>query len=184
MHPHARCTLKFLWRGDIRRTGSCHRQNTCRFGKADSSTAVIRSPASSQTLTVVTCCFVRQGKHIIVLWYSIIMHLRRQPVLPKNSRLWLYLYPKEFVAWEEADVRPLYLLMQIGHHIARLRDKGILSDGESVLMAQEVKTLTQIFGTMEAVRDTPTIPFVYYQFCNWMALLYCLTGPCHAAPDC
>jgi predicted membrane chloride channel (bestrophin family) len=125
---------------------------------------------------------VSQGKHIIVLWYSIIMHLRRQPVLPKNSRLWLYLYPKEFVAWEEADVRPLYLILQIGHHIARLRDKGILSDGESIMMAQEVKTLTRIFGTMEAVRDTPTIPFVYYQFCNWMALLYCLTGRlCYAA---
>lgn len=104
------------------------------------------------------------------------MHLRRQPVLPKNSRLWLYLYPKEFTAWEEADVRPMYLLMQIANHVARLRDKGIISDGESVLMAQEVKSLTQIFGTMEAVRDLPTIPFVYYQFCNWMALLYCLTG--------
>ena len=105
------------------------------------------------------------------------MHLRRQPVLPKYSRISLYLYPHEQTAWEEADVRPLYVLMQIGNDIARLRDKGMLSDGESIMMAQEVKILTQIFGTMEDVRDTPTIPFVYYQFCNWIALIYCLTVP-------
>ena len=78
------------------------------------------------------------------MWYSIIMHLRRQPELPKYSRLYLYLYPKEQVAWEEADVRPLYVMQQMGNHIARLRDKGILSDGESVMMAQEVKILTQV----------------------------------------
>jgi len=105
------------------------------------------------------------------------MHLRRQPVLPKHSRLVLYLYPHEYTAWEEADVRPIYNLMQLGHHVARLRDKGIFSDGESIMMAQEVKVLTQTFGTMESVRDTPTLPFVYYQFCNWMALAYCLTVP-------
>lgn len=117
------------------------------------------------------------GKHIVVMWYSIIMHLRRQPELPKYSRLYLYLYPKEQVAWEEADVRPLYVMQQMGNHIARLRDKGILSDGESVMMAQEVKILTQIFGSMETIRDTPTLPFVFFQFCNWMALIYSLSVP-------
>jgi len=117
------------------------------------------------------------GKHMVVLWYGIIMHLRRQPVLPKYSRLFLYLYPHEQVAWEEADVRPLYNIMQIGNFVARLRDKGILSDGESIMIAQEIKILTQIFGTMESIRDTPTVPFVYFQFCNWMALTYCLTVP-------
>ena len=72
------------------------------------------------------------------MWYSIIMHLRRQPVLPKHSRLVLYLTAAEYAAWEEADVRPLYVLMLIGSSIARLRDQGIISDGESIMMAQEV----------------------------------------------
>ena len=119
----------------------------------------------------------QQGKHLVVMWYSIIMHLRRQPVLPKHSRLVLYLTAAEYAAWEEADVRPLYVLMLIGSSIARLRDQGIISDGESIMMAQEVKILTQVFGTMEEVRDMPTIPFVYYQFCNWIALAFCLTVP-------
>ena len=60
-----------------------------------------------------------QGKHIVVMWYGIIMHLRRQPVKPKHSRLPLYLYPHEEAAWEEADVRPLYNIMQIGNFVAR-----------------------------------------------------------------
>lgn len=143
-------------------------------------TRALACPARRARLSlagVLTRLDCTQSKHIVVMWYSIIMHLRRQPVLPKHSRITLYLYPDEQDAWEAADVRPLYNLMQIGHHIARLRDKGILSDGESVMMAQEVKILTQIFGTMEAVRDTPTLPFVYFQFCNWMALAYCLTVP-------
>ena len=62
-----------------------------------------------------------QGKHIVVMWYGIIMHLRRQPIKPKHSRLPLYLYPHEEAAWGEADVRPLYNIMQIGNLVARSR---------------------------------------------------------------
>ena len=35
----------------------------------------------------------------------------------------------------------------------------------------------QIFGSMETIRDTPTLPFVFFQFCNWMALIYSLSVP-------
>eukprot|EP00960_Hanusia_phi_P063536 765504-Hanusia_phi.AAC.11 len=37
--------------------------------------------------------------------------------------------------------------------------------------------MTNIFGEMEKLKDTPTIPFAYYQFCNWTTLAYSLTVP-------
>jgi len=95
----------------------------------------------------------------------------------KRLTLVRYLYPWELSKWNEATVRPLACLVMINNDISKLRNKGIYSDQVACMMSKEVKRMTQIFGEMEKLKDSPTIPFAYYQFCNWTTLAYSLTVP-------
>mmetsp|Transcript_34275 Transcript_34275/g.107382 ORF Transcript_34275/g.107382 Transcript_34275/m.107382 type:complete len:446 (+) Transcript_34275:107-1444(+) len=121
--------------------------------------------------------YTNLSKHLVVMFYSLTLHLRKQNVLPPKSRLPLYLYPWELSKWNEATVRPLACLVMINNDISKLRNKGIYSDQVACMMSKEVKRMTQIFGEMEKLKDSPTIPFAYYQFCNWTTLAYSLTVP-------
>lgn len=120
-------------------------------------------------------------KHLCVLYYSLIMHLRRQPLLPKDSLLYLYLHPKDLEVWLASDIRPLTCLTWLGTDIAKLCDRGIYPAPAAVMMSAEISRMVNLVGRMERVRDVPTIPFAYFQFCNWASLLYCLSVPAAVA---
>ncbi|KAJ1480660.1 Bestrophin/UPF0187, partial [Baffinella frigidus] len=120
---------------------------------------------------------VNMARHALVCWYSIIMHLRRQPIPPKQNRLFLYIKAVDRPRWDEAVVRPLYCLVLIEEEIARLRDKGIYADAVATMMCANVRKLVDVFGRMEQLLDTPTVPFTYYQFCNWAVHVFVLTAP-------
>jgi hypothetical protein len=105
------------------------------------------------------------------------MHLRRQPIAPKKNRLFLYIQPWERGRWDDAAVRPLHCMVLLEEEIARLRDKGIYVDSVATMLCASVRRMMDLFGQMEQLLDSPTLPFAYYQFCNWAIHVFVLTAP-------
>ena len=105
-------------------------------------------------------------RHLSILYYSTIMHLRRQPVLPLGARIYLYLSPAEWSTWQLSKSRPLTCLMWLNCDVARLRDKGIFADSIAAMISNEINELITIYGCMEKIRNTPTVPFIYFQLCK------------------
>jgi putative membrane protein len=124
---------------------------------------------------------IKIAKYLVVFWYSIVFHMRKQRSIPKNSNLILYLSHAEMLEFEAAGVRPLTCLRWLDRSVAHLRDKGCLSDAVACTVAAEVTKLMEAFGTMERVKTYQTVPFAYYQFCNWAVFLFCFTVPASIA---
>lgn len=86
------------------------------------------------------------------------------------------LYPDETMAFEHVLHRPNYVAQKLFSQVDKLYREGVLTGDQLIVLNEEIKSLTDICGGCERIKNTP-IPFSYSVFIKKFIFIYVGTLP-------
>jgi ion channel-forming bestrophin family protein len=119
----------------------------------------------------------RKDKIILKKLISTFVFTLKNHLKGKNDSIEIQSFDRfDKAEYNKAAHKPNYMVKEISEHIYGLNKQGVLSDIHLLIMNEELRSLLDITGACERIKNTP-IPYSYSIFLKKIIFIYVITMP-------